>query len=118
VALLEGRDATETLRASETLAAAVQNRSGALLSRTFLAAVGPAPTAAGELDTLATSFSSLAFPQAASLARALARLRAGDTTSAARLLLEQPETATIAAAVARASPDDAVRLLLPFIPTA
>jgi len=36
----------------------------------------------------------------------------------ASLLRARPETATIADAVARAAPEDAIRLLLPYIPTA
>jgi hypothetical protein len=118
VALLEGRDATETLRASEALAAAVQDRHGALLSQTFLAVAAPAPGAASELEALASSLSSLGLPREASLVRALSRLRAGDTTAAASLLRERPETATIADAVAPSAPEAAIRLLLPFIPTA
>jgi hypothetical protein len=81
------------------------------------AATDPAPAAADDLTALASAFSSLGLPREASLAHALARLRAV-AAAAASLLRERPETATITDAVARAAPEDAIRLLLPYIPTA
>ena len=118
VDLLEGREATEALQASDSLAILAHDQHGALLSRTFLAVADPTPGAVAELDGLAASFSSLGLPWEASLARAMARLKAGDTAAAASLLREHPETSLLAQEISQATPEEAIKLLLPYLPIA
>ena len=118
VDLLEGRDETEALQASDSLATFAQDQHGALLSQAFLAVADPTPGAAADLDGLAASFSSFGLPWEAFLARAMARLKAGDTATAASLLRERPETSLLAQEILQATPEEAIKLLLPYLPIA
>jgi tetratricopeptide (TPR) repeat protein len=116
VDLLEGRDAPDALHASVILATAAQDHRGALLSRAFLAVADPIPGAAAALDEIAAGFSSLGLPWEASLSRALARLKAGETAAAASLLRERPETSLLAQEILQATPEEAIKLLVPYLP--
>jgi hypothetical protein len=115
--LVEGRGVTEELRASSDIASAIHDVRGELLSRALLALADPSPTAATTLDALADRFSSVALPWESLLVRAAARLEAGDVPAAASMLRERPETAPLAQALAHATPEEGIRLLLPVIPT-
>jgi tetratricopeptide (TPR) repeat protein len=118
VDLLEGREATEALQASGSLATFAQDQHGALLSQAFLAVADPTSGAVADLDELAASFSSFGLPWEASLARAIARLKAGDTATASSLLRERPETSLLAQEISQATPEEAIRLILPYLPIA
>jgi tetratricopeptide (TPR) repeat protein len=118
VYLLEGRGFAEALQTSYALAVSVHDHHGAVLSRAFLASADPAPSAAAELEDIAQSFSSLGRPWEASLSRALARLKAGEPAAAAALLRERPETSLLAQEILQATPEEAIKLLLPYMPIA